>query len=519
MKKLFLLSTLITLLSLTNGVSQNMQDTIVVVNSEELKGLVLDKDKLTALPYANIYVLHKNKGAISNEMGNFSIDISGLEKTDTLRFQYIGYKTKKLTLNQLDTTKIVYLKEDIINLTETLIFGSAPNAKSIVKKVLENFDSNYRKTTVKNLTFIRERNTTEFEEFKLDLKKSSISQLDEELIKLVEEKIPKEVISYDDFLGNIYKTKIHYDTATIKTDPIMAVSLKEQDIAELDYIESVFEEVFTDIGEEQYWKIKSGIFGQKIDEEEDDTANDTLVENAEQLKDSINESGRILYYFSRGVKSRLNYSLLNDKDSWEFLHKTSKYNYTLEGGTRVNGEDVYIIDFTPKSSGKFIGKMYISTTTYALIRADYQFDEGKIGRDIHLFGIGYTENQFNGSIYFERQDDNYVLKYMSKKTGFIASFDRNIALLKKEKRFLFDKKLSEIKVGINLTIRNEDSYEFLIINRESISEEQFNDFKQQERMEVIYVEQFEDDLWKGFPIIEPTKRMREYKKQEVVYSE
>lgn len=515
MKKVLLLSTLITLLLVFQGVSQTTQDSAFIETNKELKGIVLDMDNHTALPYANIYVLNKNKGAISNESGHFSLEVSDLDETDTLRFQYIGYKTKKITVGQLDTTKVVYLKEDIINLTETLIFGTAPNAKSIVKKVLENFDSNYRKTTVKNLTFIRERNTTEFKEFKLDLKKSSISQLDEEMIKLVEDKVPKEVISYDDFLGNIYRTKIHNDSATVKTDPIRAVSLKEKDIAELEYIENVFEDVFTNIDEEQYWKVKSGIFGQKIDEEETDSVN----VDAEKVKDSLQESGRNLYYFSRGIKGRLNYSLLNDKDSWEFLHKTSKYNYTLEGGTRVNGEDVYIIEFTPKNSGKFIGKLYIATTTYALIRADYQFDEGKIGRDFHMLGIGYTENQFSGSIYFEKQNDNYVLKYLSKKTGFNASFERSVALIKKEKRFLFDKKLNEIKVGIDLTIRNEDSYEFLIIDRAAISEEQFNDFNQEERMEVIYVEQFNDDLWNGFPIIEPTVRMREYKKQDVVYSE
>jgi len=334
------------------------------------------------------------------------------------------------------------------------------------------------------------------------------------MIRLVEDKIPKEAISYDDLLCNVYQTKNADDSITLKTDPIRAVSLKEKDIAELDYIESVFEEVFTDIDKEQYWKVKSGIFGQKIDEEKDnESTSDTLTKNAKQIKDSIKESGRKLKYISREIKNRLNFSLLNDSDSWEFLHKTSKYNYTLEGGTRVNSEDVYIIDFAPKSSGKFYGKLYISTTTYALIRADYEFAEGKIGRDFHLLGIGYTENQFCGSIYFEREDDNYVLKYLSKKTGFSASFDRNVALLKKKKRFLFDKTLNEIKVGINIKMRNEDSYEFLVLDKTPISEFQFSEFTQKEKMEVIYVEQFDDNLWKGFPIIEPTKKMREYKKQ------
>lgn len=510
MKRAFLLSTLITLISFV-GISQ--KSTIVetydsIHSLEELKGVVLDIDKQTALPYANIYVLHKNKGAISNEKGHFSINIAGLDKTDTLRFQYIGFKTKKLTIGELDTISVVYLKEEIFNLNETIIFGNVLNAKSIVKKVLQYKDSNYRKTTTKNLTFIRNRNTNIIENIKLNLKKSSISQLDKKMIALVEEAIPKHSISYTDFLGNIYHSSKPDDSITHKTDPIRAVSLKEKDIVELEQIESVFEDVFKDISEEEYWKVKSGIFSQKIDDDE----------NNEPGNDSLKESGRKLVYFNRVIQYRMRHSLMNDKDSWEFLHKTGKYNYTLSGGTRVNGEDVYIIDFTPKSSGKFIGRMYISMSTYALVRADYEYDAGKVGRDIHLFGIGYTENQFRGSIYFEKKDDNYVLKYFSKKTGFSASIERDFSLIKKRERFLFDKKLNEIKVGIDISMNQEESIEYLVLDNTEISDKQFSDFTQKERMEIIYVDQFDDKLWKGFAIIEPTEQMRKYKKQEVDYT-
>jgi len=159
--------------------------------------------------------------------------------------------------------------------------------------------------------------------------------------------------------------------------------------------------------------------------------------------------------------------------------------------------------------------MYISIQTYALVRADYEYDEGKTGRDIHLLGIGYTENYFSGSIYFEKKEDNYVLKYFSKKTGFSASFDRNVSLLKKRKRFLFDKKLNEIKVGIDMSMDIEESTEYLVLDGKDIPHKQFADFEQKERMEIIYVDQFDDNLWKGYSILEPTKQMREYKKQEV----
>ncbi len=40
----------------------------------------------------------------------------------------------------------------------------------------------------------------------------------------------------------------------------------------------------------------------------------------------------------------------------------------------------------------------------------------------------------------------------------------------------------------------------------------------EEKMEIIYVDQFDDKLWSGYSIIEPTKQMREYRKQKVDYN-
>jgi len=514
MKKIqaFLLSVFITLMSFVNAVSQTTQDSLTFDISDsnfvnnELKGLVLDIENQAALSYANIYVLHKNKGAITNEKGSFSIDISDLDKNDTLRFQYIGYKTRKITIAQLDTTSVVYLKEEIINLSEILIFGSNPDPVSIVKKVLEYKDSNYKKTTSKKQIFIRERQTGDADELNLNYKKSSITELDEEMIALVEEKIPKNTTSYSDFLGYLYFSENEDDSITLKVDPVRAVSLKDKDLDDLEQLGSIFEKVLTDTQEEEYWKVKTGIFSQKLDM--DDMNNDTI-------KDTTIENSRNLYYYGRGIQYRLEYSLLDNKKEWEFLHSTGKYNYTIAGGTRVNGEDVYIIDFKPKRSGNYVGRMYISINTFALIRADYEYAPGAIGRDFHLLGVGYTENQFSGSIYFEKKDGYYSLKYFSRKAGMYFTVDRNIALLKKKERFLFDKKLNEIKIGLELAINVEDSFEYLVLDDMKIHREQFADFEQKKRMEVIYVDQFDDKLWQGFSIIEPTKQMREYKKQEV----
>ena len=201
------------------------------------------------------------------------------------------------------------------------------------------------------------------------------------------------------------------------------VSLKENDINEPSQLSLVLEKALANTKEDEYWKVKSGIISKKIDDDEmsKGKSSDSLGENTERLS-----------FYTTSVKEQLEFSQMEDKDQWEFLYRTSKYNYTIGGGTRVNGEDVYIIDFTPKKNGLFMGRIFISVSTFALIRADYEYAPDKMGADVNILGIGYTEKYFKGSIYFEKKEDNYVLKYFSRKIGTYLTIDRNLALQKKK---------------------------------------------------------------------------------------
>jgi hypothetical protein len=479
----------------------NRYDT--VNNLSEIKGVLLDMATGKPLPYANIFVLHKHTGTISNENGNYLLNINGLKKTDTVRFKYVGYADKNFTIAELDSISTVYLNENIFNLAEILVFGSAPDARTIVKKIVENIDSNYLKSTCKKQMFIRERYTSDLIDFKLNYKKSSIPDIDKAMIAQIENKIPKHSTSYSDFLGNFYFSSLKDDSVSLKIDPVKSVALKEKDFAEIDKIISVFEEEFKNTGEGEYWKVRTGIFSQKLD-----LAGDT----AGVLSDTINKNRIKLEYFRKRLFFQLKYPSLKNKDYWEFLYKTGRYKYTIAGGTRVNGEDVYIIDFEPDNSGMYRGRMYVSVETYALIRADYQYAPGKTGTDFHLFGVGYTENLFYGSIYFEKRNGRYKLKYFSKKAGALANFDRKVLLVKKKERFLFDKTLNELKTGIELTVNTVQLFECLVLDDEPVPEKVFDGFNEKEYMNIIYVDKFDDSLWKGYAIIEPTRQMRDYRK-------
>ena len=486
--------------------SQAVVDSIFVKKNKELKGIVIDAKKRTTLPYTNIAVLHKKRATISNEKGQFSLDITDLDKNDTISFFYIGYKQKNITIGKLDSFLVVHLQENTFNISDVYIFGDNPNPKKIIKKVVENKNVNYKIQTNKAQIFFRQRDVSKFYNIDFKFKKSSFKSLNKKTLEFIKNNIPKHSTSYTDFLGYLYTSKNNDNIIINKTEPIKIVSLKDKNIMDFGQLEAYFEKVFAKTKTKEYWKVKSGIFNSKLEikNKQKKEKQDSLIEISKKYKNPA--------YLSYKINKQLKHSKLTNKKDWEFLYKTGKYDYTLIGGANVNGEDVYIIDFTPTWRGVFKGRVYISTKTFALIRADYEYADGKTGKNIQIIGIGYSENIFQSSIFFEKKEGKYNLKYFSKETGFKQNIDRNLSLIKKRKRFLINKKLNEIKGGVNISSQTKESFEILFIDKKNISNKQFTDFKQKKRVKVIFVNQFDNKLWKGFSIIEPTKQMREYKK-------
>lgn len=495
---------ILTLLSFYSNVAQTTLNSNITF--DEIEGLLLDEDKKTPLLYANIIVLNTDKGVITNEKGFFTLDVSNLTVNDTISFQYIGYKSKKLSVGELKNVNQILLKEEVFSLNEFFVFANNHNPEEIIKNVLKYRTTNYKSTTSQKQFFIRERTIDDIDKIDINFKKSSFSQLNEKMTKLVEKKIPKHSISYTDFLGDFYFSKNTKDSLKIK--PTKVVRLKDKNLTDINQLESIFEKIFANTKENEYWKVKSGIIGGKVQLNHTDSSLDK-----DSLKDYYQNIFYTKYYSIRMDRQFKN--LLVDKNKWDFLHHTNNYNYTLFAGTKINGEDVYIIDFVPKKKGKFIGRAYVSMETFALVKADFKYDVGKVGTNIQLFGVGYTINQTDISIYYEKdKDNNYQLKYYAEKTGNKIRFERKLSLIKKRKRFLIDKELNEIKVKLNLIVKEESSVEMLVLKNNNISDQNFTNFKPKNSFKLIYVNQFNDNIWKGYDIIEPTEQMREYKKTE-----
>lgn len=462
-----------------------------------LIGAILNQDKYP-ISYTNIIIQSTGQGTISNENGKFSIDTYSLNDTNTIRFQCIGYKTKKYTINELKINPVIVLNEDIYRLDEILILGATPDPEKIVKAILKNKKKNYTMVTEQEQIFFRERSNTNILNLKLEYKKNKdFAEISADMLQLLEEKTPRNTQSYSDILTDIY-----IKGNELKCIPIKIVTLKKEDPTDLKIFKETFSNLAIKTKDNEFWKIKSGIFGSKIStpsSKEDSLSADSKNRiNIKHCKWKINES--------------LSFSTFQDKKKWEFLYKINKYNFEIVGGTTIKNEKVYIIDFSPKKKGLYQGRLYVAMESSALIRADYTFAPNKTGRKIQLLGIGLENTNFSGSIYFEKKGARYELKYLSYRNHQKFNIDRNFSLIKKKKRILLNKKMKEIKFGVNILVDNHESIELLIIDNLKISNAEFNNIQEKIHTDVTYVNQFNKELWKNHITIEPTQEMKEYTK-------
>lgn len=80
--------------------------------TQSLTGIVIDDTTKEELSYVTISIVGKNKGFISYENGEFSIDLDLEYLRDTLKFSYVGYKSLVVPISSID-----FKEKHIVKLT------------------------------------------------------------------------------------------------------------------------------------------------------------------------------------------------------------------------------------------------------------------------------------------------------------------------------------------------------------------------------------------------------------------
>tara|TARA_R110002049_G_scaffold90086_1_gene226099 strand:- start:6596 stop:7498 length:903 start_codon:yes stop_codon:yes gene_type:complete len=90
------------------------------VNSQTLKGEVLDSLTRQELPYVNLGIKGKRIGVYSNENGKYNFDLSKTSQEDTLIVSLIGYRKQKIALSRFFEKKEYQFNFQLIPKIESL---------------------------------------------------------------------------------------------------------------------------------------------------------------------------------------------------------------------------------------------------------------------------------------------------------------------------------------------------------------------------------------------------------------
>ena len=479
-----------------------------------ITGLVLDSETKEPLPYTSILVVGKAIGTVSNSEGNFVLDTDGITPDDTILFRYMGYKTFKIKVSELTTTATIYLYQSAVNLHEVQVLSRKLSAEEIIKLAYKNFKKNQSASPDKGRVFVHKYEKVPFQkESKLILKETNFVGLDKKTFNELLKKIPNEFVEYQDAIVELYS-----DGGNYKLVPVTGISLEEgSQEALIKEFENKLGDFFADIEKSMaekdiYYKIRSGILSHKMGNTKKDKA------SWNNRKDDINEKDTLNYTIETADAKDYLHSLLNsytkvECSNWEFINHSSKYEYTLQDMLVYNDELVYKISFTPKNRGLFEGTVYISPNSYAILQLDFAYAKGKQSDKFKLFGLSHSTDFREAHIIFEKGDFGYYVKYLYTKKREFSSIDRDFSIMKKQKRFLMDKELSEMKLEAQLFFNVETHWEMLVLERAEISQQQYENIKEPTHMKFKKEYAYTPDMWKNRTVIVPDSELKKYKRK------
>jgi len=470
---------------------------------------LLDAKTQKGIPYATVQYA-QNQGVITNEEGMFSFNLQETaEVLDSVYISSMGYERMGFSLEQLQDSVII-MQPKAIKLSGVYVFDEELEVDEIIEKMKERLPQNVNNDPIKQRYFLRQSEFANIQKVDFGFEKSSIEELDKELIDSIAEAIPRNAANYSETLGDFYKTPKKY-----KFDILKAAELYDKkEIGSFEDLGKRMETMFKkNVKPDSYLKIKSGIFSQKI--QVDSILTDIEEEEAQAVSDEIQRdtiSG--LVDGQQWIFDELLTEIYYNEDSkLNLIEKTRKYEFTLAGYTDIDEAGVYVIDFEPKGSADFRGRLFINIEDFAVMRID--FENVKNLRNFRLLGIFYRETLYKGTMQFTKlANGKYDLRFIDFSFGRWFRMDRPLDVIEKNKNVKGRRKQNELRLNIDFRMANTNKWELVVFDNELINTSQFEGFTEDKSIEATYMPTYDPTFWEGYNIMEPNQAIREFSAEE-----
>jgi len=91
-------------------------------------GKILSSETKLGIGFVNVGIKGKNIGTVSDEHGNFIINLERIDENDSVRFSMIGFESKSFQVGNFkqDTSKFIYLNPRVFSIEEVKVLYQRP---------------------------------------------------------------------------------------------------------------------------------------------------------------------------------------------------------------------------------------------------------------------------------------------------------------------------------------------------------------------------------------------------------
>tara|TARA_R110000787_G_scaffold28923_5_gene78817 strand:+ start:65903 stop:67387 length:1485 start_codon:yes stop_codon:yes gene_type:complete len=475
-----------------------------IVNAQSFSAKVIDQDTQEPVSYATIET-GSFQGMVSNEEGEFTFLLENVKQPqDSVYISYMGYETKGVVFEENEGV-IISLVPKLYELKEVFLTTEVLTTKEIVERVKDNLDKNYASNLTKKKVFFRQSDIGNMKKMDLGFKKSTIKELNKELLDSITRIIPKKSSYYKEVVADLYGD---YNTYKLNINKAAELYDKNNDVS-AEGIGRKLEGIFNDnIKKDSYLKIKSGFFSTKVQV-------DSILQENEEAKAAIEKKKKegdldFQEQISNQISNLYEQLFFQEDSKIDVLDKSSRYNFTLVNYTVINQMTVYILKFIPKGGKDFKGTMYVNTQDFAIVRLD--FENVKPISKFGLLGITYRNNIYRGKMLFDKDENGtYSPRFIELLDGSYMGLDRPLKIIEKNKHVKGRRKQNELSLKLNIQGNQLQKYELVVFESENMTQSSYDLIEEKKLIKATYLSKYDPTFWQDYTIMEPNEAIESFK--------
>ena len=430
-----------------------------------------------------------------------------------LLFLFCGANAQKTEVSPIvyegDTLDLV---QTPILLSEVVVGSNSISAEELIAQTKKVMAKAINQTTNTSLQYFLRHSDIQHVEVDFKLKKSTVSEIDASFVERLKQSIPSYSSSH---LEGLYTTSLTDTTPKVITRFEKGFQLlDEPSTVAIDDIEDILlGQIERSVAAGHFFKIKSGIFGTKIREEDIDldeirSANDSTknsVPSEEDLKQRHRFASAMGYQRYEEISG---YQLYDPDPMIELFEKPQKFDLQIVDNKWYRDQWVHVVAFRQKSGDEFYGELWINETDKGLVQ--FKFVNNKPVRSIKLLGFSYRIPRVQGQYFYRKLNENHQFFFGRLEKDSEVGVDRPLSLIEKRKATFGGKKVNRVDLDINFNLKQTEEFTYIFKNTDEnvvLKESDLTAYPVMERLETYPI-----DFWKDTEFsIAPSEAMKQFK--------